>query len=61
LYLAKEMAISAFFQEFLKFFIQENSKFMRSDGELQYAQNDTKCSSLACTQRENSSLKQRSL
>jgi hypothetical protein len=46
------MAIPDFFQEFLRIFIQKNSKFkissMKSYGELQYAQNDTDCSSLAC-------------
>jgi hypothetical protein len=43
LYVAKVMVIPDFFKEFLRIFIQEIS-----DGELQYAQNDIKCSSLAC-------------
>jgi uncharacterized membrane protein (DUF485 family) len=45
LYLAKVMAIPDFFQEFLSFFIQENSKISKygiiSYGELKYAPNDT--------------------
>jgi hypothetical protein len=52
LYVAKNMAIPDFFQEFLTFFIQANSKIPNFKYDviwkLQYAQNDTKCSSLAC-------------